>query len=55
MPLKYWDGAFLAATFLTNCTPTKPFSYDIPIHKLLGTTPDYSSFRVLWCVYWPNL
>jgi hypothetical protein len=23
MPLKYWDEAFLAATYLINSTPTK--------------------------------
>jgi hypothetical protein len=23
MPLKYWDKAFLAVTFLINCTPSK--------------------------------
>jgi hypothetical protein len=55
MPLKYWDEAFLIATYLTNRTPTKLLSYDTPITKLLGATPDYSSFRVFGCVCWPNL
>jgi hypothetical protein len=49
MPLKYWDKAFLAATFLINHTPTKLLSYDTPLHKLLGATPDYSSFCVFGC------
>jgi hypothetical protein len=44
MPLKYWDDAFLAAIDLINRTPTKLLSYDTPIHKLFGVTPDYSSF-----------
>jgi hypothetical protein len=55
MPLKYWDEAFLAATYLINRIPTKVLAYDTLIHKLLGATPDYSSFRVFGCVCWPNL
>jgi hypothetical protein len=55
MPLKYWDEAFLTATYLINCTPTKLLNYDTPIHTLLGATPDYSSFRVFGCACWPNL
>jgi hypothetical protein len=55
MPLKYWDEAFLAAIYLINWTPTKLLSYDTPIHKLLGVTPDYSSFRVFEYACWPNL
>jgi hypothetical protein len=51
MPLKYWDDVFLAATYLINRTPIKLLSYDTPIHKLLGTTPDYSSFHVFGCAY----
>jgi hypothetical protein len=39
MPLKYWDEAFLAVTYLINYTPTKLLSYDTPIYMLLGTTP----------------
>jgi hypothetical protein len=46
MPLKYWDEAFLAMTYLINRTPTKLLAYDTPLHKLLDATPDYSSFRV---------
>jgi hypothetical protein len=55
MPLKYWDEAFLAAVYLINHTPTKLLSYDTPLHHLLGATPDYSSFPVFGCAYWPNL
>jgi hypothetical protein len=49
MPLKYWDEAFLAATYLINRTPTKLLSRDTPLHHLLGATPDYSSFCVFGC------
>jgi hypothetical protein len=55
MPLKYWDEAFLAATYLINRTPSKLLDYDTPLHRLLGATPDYSSFRVFGCACWPNL
>jgi hypothetical protein len=55
MPLKYWDEALLAATYLINRTPTKLLSYDTPLHKLLGTTLDYSNFRVFGYACWPNL
>jgi hypothetical protein len=55
MPLKYWDEAFLAATYLINRTPTKLLHFDTPLHTLLGASPDYSSFRVFGCDCWPNL
>jgi hypothetical protein len=40
MPLKYWDKAFLAATYLISRTLTKLLNYDTPIHTLLGVTLD---------------
>jgi hypothetical protein len=55
IPLKYWDKAFLAATYLINRTPTKFLSYDTPFNKLFGATPDYSSFRDFGCACWQNL
>jgi hypothetical protein len=55
MPLKYWDEAFLAATYLINRTPNKLLNYDTPLFKLLGATPYYSSFWVFGCACWPNL
>jgi hypothetical protein len=55
MPFKYWDEIFLVATYLINRTPTKLLSYDTPLHKLFGATPDYSSFWVFGCACWPNL
>jgi hypothetical protein len=55
MPLKYWDDALLTTTYIINRTPKKLLSYDTPLHKLLGTTMNYSSFCVFGCVCWPNL
>jgi hypothetical protein len=55
MPLKYWDQAFLTATHLINRLPSKRIAYDTPLHRLLGTTPDYSTLRVFGCACWSNL
>jgi histone deacetylase 1/2 len=30
MPLKFWDEAFLTATFLTNLLPSKVIDFDTP-------------------------
>jgi histone deacetylase 1/2 len=55
VPLKYWDQAFLRATYLINMLPSKVINHDTPVHRLLDTTPKYSSLRVFGCAYWPNL
>jgi hypothetical protein len=55
MLLKYWDQAFLVATYLINHTPTKLLDFDTPIHHLLGATLDYTSLRVFGCACWLNL
>jgi hypothetical protein len=54
MPHKYWDQAFLIATQLINRTPSKAVSYDIPLHRLLKATPDYSNIRLFGCAGWLN-
>ena len=55
MPLKFWDEAFLTATYLINMLPSKVINYDTPVHRLLNSTPDYASLRVFGCACWPNL
>jgi hypothetical protein len=55
MPLKYWDEAFLTVIYLINHTPSRLLSYDTPLYKLLGATPDYSSFHTFGCASRPNL
>ena len=35
MPLKFWDDAFITATFLINMLPTKVLNFDTPTEKLL--------------------
>jgi hypothetical protein len=34
MPLKYWDEAFLAATYLINLLPTKILDFSSPLERL---------------------
>jgi hypothetical protein len=55
MPLKLWDEAFLTATYLINMLPSKTINNETPVHRLLGTKPDYKSLRVFGCACWPNL
>jgi hypothetical protein len=55
MPLKYWDQAFLAATYLINRIPTKILQYSSPLKVLFNEKPDYSMLRVFGCACWPNL
>jgi hypothetical protein len=55
VPLKYWDQAFLTATYLINMLPSKVINNDTPVHRLLDTTPNYSSLRVFGYACWPNL
>jgi histone deacetylase 1/2 len=55
MPLKFWDEAFLTATYLINMLPSKVINNDTSVHHLLGTRPDYNSLCVFGCACWPNL
>jgi hypothetical protein len=55
MPLKYWDEAFLCATFLINMLPSKVINFETPVEHLLQITPNYDSFRIFGCACWPNL
>ena len=55
MPLKYWDEAFRAATFLINRTPSKVIEFATPFECLFHTRPEYTSMRVFGCACWPNL
>jgi hypothetical protein len=55
MPLKFWDEAFLAATFLINRTLSKVINFQTPIERLFSVKPQYSSLRIFSCACWPNL
>jgi hypothetical protein len=51
MPLKFWDEAFLAATYLINRTPSKVIDYQTPLDRLYKTKPNYSSLRIFECAF----
>jgi histone deacetylase 1/2 len=55
MPLKYWDEAFLIATFLINLLPSKVINLESPTERLLIITPNYDALRTFGCACWPNL
>jgi histone deacetylase 1/2 len=55
MPLKFWDEAFMTATYLINMLPSKVINNDTPVERLLHKQPDYASLRVFGCACWPNL
>jgi hypothetical protein len=55
MPLKYWDEAFLTATFLINLLPSKVINLESPTERLLKITPNYDALRTFGCACWPNL
>lgn len=55
MPLKFWDEAFLTATYLINRTPTRILDFSTPFTCLFHDKPNYSSLRVFGCACWPNL
>lgn len=55
MPLRFWDEAFNTACYLINKMPSRTIDNHTPMHRLLGTHPDYSLLRIFGCAYWPNL
>jgi hypothetical protein len=54
-PIKFWDDAFLTATFLINRMPARVLDNTSPIERLLHTPPNYSMMRVFGCACWPYL
>jgi IS30 family transposase len=55
MPLKYWDEAFFAATYLINRLPTKVLQFSSPLEVLFKEKPNYTGLRTFGCSSWPNL
>ena len=55
MPLKFWDEAFLTATYLINILPSKVINFDTPFQRLFKENPNYKSLRIFGCACWPNL
>jgi hypothetical protein len=55
MPLKYWDEAFLTATYLINRLPSRVIQGDTPYHRVFKEEPNYNFLRAFGCACWPNL
>jgi hypothetical protein len=55
VPLKYWDEAFLAATYLINRLPTKVLQFSSPLEVLFKEKPNYTALRTIGCSCWTNL
>ena len=55
MPLKYWDEAFIAATYLINRLPSKVIGNITPLEKLFHQKPDYNTLKIFGCACYPNL
>ena len=55
MPLKFWDEAFIAATYLINRTPSKVINLETPLEKLFHEKPNYHALSIFGCACWPNL
>jgi transposase InsO family protein len=55
MPLKFWDEAFLTASYLINRIPTRVIDNTSPLERLFQKSPNYSWLRVFGYACWPNL
>lgn len=55
MPLKFWDQAFLTATYLINRIPSHVIKNMTPLNKLFQQQIDYNSLRRFGCACCPNL
>ena len=55
MPLKFWDEAFLTATYLINRLPSKVINFFTPLERLFKQQPDYNWLHIFGCACWPNL
>ena len=55
MPLKYWDEAFITATYLINRLPSKVIANSTPLEHLYNQEPDYNSLKTFGCACYPNL
>jgi hypothetical protein len=55
MPLKFWDEAFITATYLINSLPTRVIDNQSPLERLFKAPPNYSMLRIFGCACWPHL
>lgn len=55
MPLKYWDEAFITATYLINRLPSRVIGNSTPLERLYHQKSDYNSLKNFGCACYPNL
>lgn len=55
VPLKFWDEAFLTATYLINRLPSSVLNFQTPFQHLYSTAPEFNHLKVFGCACWPNL
>jgi hypothetical protein len=55
MPIKFWDEAFLTATYLINRLPTRVIDNFSPLTRLFNTPPNYTILKIFGCACWPHL
>lgn len=55
LPLKFWDRAFQAATYLINKMPSDVLDMQSPYNTLYQSDPDYKIFKVFGCACYPHL
>jgi hypothetical protein len=55
MPLKYWDEAFITATYLINRMPSHVIYGDTPFYRVFKEPPNYEFLRSFCCACRPNL
>ena len=55
VPIKFWDDAFLTATYLINRLPTRVIDKKCPLELLFHTPPNYSLLKNFGCACWPHL
>jgi hypothetical protein len=53
VPLKFWDSAFEAATYLINRLSSKVTNHKSPYECLFHISPDYQFLKTFGCEYWP--
>ena len=54
MPLKYWDEAFITATYLINHLPSRVIGNTTSLECLFHQKPDYSSLKKFGYACYPN-
>src|SRR4051812_37857986 len=53
MPLKYWDEAFITATYLINRLPSRVIGNTTPLERLFHQKPDYNALKISGCACYP--